>query len=189
MNTTTQIRIWDLPVRIFHWTLVASFITAYLTEDDFMTVHSYAGYTIMALLSFRIIWGIFGSQHARFSDFVSSPSTVLSYLKDIFYHRAKRYLGHNPAGGAMVIALIVSLLLTTVTGLAAYATEENAGPLVALMDTTPNYIFDAVDDVHEFFANFTLALIIFHVIGVVIASLSHKENLVKSMVTGYKDPQ
>ncbi|MDF1589813.1 MAG: cytochrome b/b6 domain-containing protein [Gammaproteobacteria bacterium] len=188
MNTS-KIKIWDLPVRIFHWLLVACFATAYLTEDDFMTIHTYAGYTIMGLLSFRIIWGIIGPQHACFSDFVQTPSSVLAYLKDIFFNRAKRYLGHNPAGGAMVIALIVSLLLTTITGLAAYATEEAAGPLVSLMDMTPNVIYDGAEDVHEFFANFTLALIFFHIVGVVIASLSHKENLVKAMVTGYKQSE
>jgi len=189
MNTQTQIKVWDLPLRVFHWTLVASFLIAYITEDDFMTVHSYAGYTIMALIVFRLIWGFIGSQHARFSDFVCTPTATLTYLKDVFYNRSQRYLGHNPAGAAMVIALLVSLLITTITGLAVFATEEGLGPLVSLMDTTPNYIFDAAEDVHEFFANVTLALIVFHIIGVVVTSLSHKENLIRSMMTGYKNPE
>ncbi len=189
MNMQTQIRIWDLPLRIFHWILVTSFLIAYITEDDFMTVHSYAGYTIIALLIFRLLWGLIGSKHARFSDFVCAPTTTMAYLKDVLHNRAKRYLGHNPAGGAMVIAILISLLITTITGLAAFATEEGLGPLVSLMDATPNYIFDAAEDVHEFFANFTLALIIFHIIGVVVTSLSHKENLIRAMITGYKAPK
>ena len=189
MNTQTQIRIWDLPLRIFHWTLVSSFLIAYVTEDDFMTVHAYAGYTIIGLVSFRLIWGVIGTKHARFTDFVCRPTTVIAYLKDVISNKAKRYLGHNPAGGAMAIALLISLLLTTITGLATYATEEGLGPLVSLMDTTPDFIFDATEDVHEFFANFTLVLITLHIVGVVVTGLSHKENLVRAMITGYKDPE
>ena len=189
MNSQSQIKIWDLPLRIFHWTLVSCFLIAYITEDDFMTVHSYAGYTIIALLLFRLIWGFIGSKHARFTDFVCSPATVIAYLKDVMSNKATRYMGHNPAGGAMVIALLVSLLLTTVTGLAAFATEEGLGPLVGLMDSTPNFIFDAAEDVHEFFANFTVVLIAFHIAGVVITGFAHKENLVRAMFTGYKTPE
>jgi cytochrome b len=189
MNTQTEIKIWDLPLRIFHWTLVSSFLIAYITEDDFMTVHSYAGYTILALLIFRLIWGVIGSKHARFTDFVSNPTTVKAYLKDVMSNKAKRFLGHNPAGGAMVVALLVSLLITTITGLAAFATEEGLGPLVILMDAMPDFIFDGAEDVHEFFANFTLLLVIFHVAGVVLTSLAHKENLVLAMLTGNKSPE
>jgi cytochrome b len=189
MNSQTQTKIWDLPLRIFHWILVSCFLIAYVTEDDFMALHSYSGYTIIALLAFRLIWGVIGSKHARFTGFVSCPTTVIAYLKDVMANKAKRYLGHNPAGGAMVIALLVSLLLTTITGLAAFATEEASGPFVSFMDATPNFIFDAAEDVHEFFANFTLVLIVFHIVGVVVTSISHKENLVRAMISGYKDSQ
>lgn len=189
MKSQTQIKIWDLPLRIFHWTLVSSFLIAYITEDDFMTVHVYAGYTIMGLIAFRLLWGFIGSKHARFSDFVCSPATTIEYLKDMISNNTTRYLGHNPAGSAMVIALLISLLLTTITGLATYATEEGLGPLVTLMDTTPNFIFDAAEDVHEFFADFTVALIVFHIVGVVMTSIVHKENLVLAMVTGYKNTE
>ena len=186
MNTQTHIKVWDLPLRIFHWALVFSFLLAYITEDDFMTVHAYAGYTIIGLLVFRLIWGVIGTKYARFTDFVRHPKTVIAYLKDVLSNKAERHIGHNPAGGAMVIALLVSLLLTTITGLATYATEEALGPLVAFMDSMPNFIFDAVEDVHEFFANFTLFLIVLHVAGVVVTGLSHGENLVKAMITGIK---
>jgi cytochrome b len=180
------IKVWDLPLRIFHWLLVVSFFTAYLSEDDFMTIHSYAGYTILALLSFRIFWGILGPEHARFTDFVYKPATTIQYTKQVFLKKAKRYLGHNPAGAAMVFMLLTSLLVTTLSGVATYATEEGLGPLVSLMNASPNYIFDAVEDIHEFFANFTLALVFIHVAGVIASSILHKENLIHSMFTGYK---
>ncbi|MDH5357456.1 MAG: cytochrome b/b6 domain-containing protein [Gammaproteobacteria bacterium] len=189
MNTNQQIKVWDPAVRIFHWTLVSYFLIAYLTEDDFMTLHAYAGYTIIGLIVFRVIWGLIGTRHARFTDFVCKPSVIASYLKDIFYNRAKRYLGHNPAGGAMVIALLVSLAITTLTGLMAYATEELSGPLVNLMQTVPDFIYDEAEDIHEFFANFTLILVGLHVLGVIAASISHRENLVRAMFTGYKDEE
>ena len=189
MNTHQQIKVWDLPVRVFHWALVSCFLIAYLTEDDFMTLHVYAGYTIIGLLIFRLLWGVIGSRHARFTNFVCKPKIIISYLKDIFFNRAKRYLGHNPAGGAMVIALLISLTITIVTGLAAYATEELSGPLVNIMQTAPDFIYDEAEDIHDFFANFTLFLVGLHVIGVLAASISHRENLVRAMINGYKDQE
>ncbi len=180
------VKVWDLPVRVFHWLLVSCFIIDYVTEDDFMTLHVYAGYTIMGLVLFRLVWGIIGTKHARFSDFLTRPSVASAYLKSIAANSAQRYLGHNPAGAAMILALLASLLITCVTGLATYATEQSSGPLVEFMLTAPNFIYDAAEDMHEFFANATLVLVIFHVAGVVIASLSHKENLVLAMITGLK---
>ncbi len=186
MNQPSYIKVWDLPLRIFHWLLVTSFVIAYLSEDNFMTIHSYAGYTILTLLVFRIFWGFWGSEHARFTDFLYKPVTTLQYTKQLLSNKAKRYLGHNPAGAAMVFMLLISLLITTLSGLATYATEEGLGPLVSLMDASPNYIFDAVEDIHEFFANFTVALIFIHITGVIASSLLHKENLAHAMITGYK---
>jgi len=186
MTHTQQIKIWDLPVRIFHWSLVTCFFVAYFTEDDFMNLHTYAGYGIIGLIVFRLIWGVIGSYHSRFNNFLSHPRNLGIYLKDIFYNRAKRYLGHNPAGAAMIVALILSLIITTLSGLATYATEEMSGPFVGLMTNAPNFIYDGVEDIHEFFANFTLVLVGLHVLGVVLASLSHKENLIRAMWTGYK---
>lgn len=186
MTNTPHIKVWDLPVRIFHWSLVTCFFVAYFTEDDFMNLHTYAGYSIIGLIAFRLIWGVVGSYHARFHHFICRPATVWAYLKDIFYNRAKRYVGHNPAGAAMIITLILSLLLTTITGLATYATEEMSGPFIGLMTNAPDFIYDGAEDLHEFFANFTLVLVGLHVVGVLLASLSHKENLIRAMWTGYK---
>jgi len=179
-------KVWDLPVRIFHWTLVICFFIDYLTEDDFMDLHVIAGYTIMGLVLFRLVWGVIGPAHARFNDFVHRPSTVITYLKAIKSNKAERYLGHNPAGGAMIIALLMMLILTTISGLAVYATEQLSGPLVGFMLTMPDIIYDSAEDMHELFANATLVLVGLHVLGVLVASVSHKENLVLSIITGYK---
>ena len=186
MTTTQQIKVWDLPVRIFHWSLVVCFFVAYFTEDDFMSLHTYAGYAIIGLILFRLVWGVIGNYHAQFNHFVCRPGTVIRYLKDLFHHRAKRYLGHNPAGAAMIIVLLLSLIITSLSGLAVYATEEASGPFVGLMLHAPDFIYDGVEDIHEFFANFTLVLVGLHVVGVLLASLSHQENLIRAMWTGYK---
>jgi len=184
-STTNNIKVWDPLVRIFHWSLVLAFIMAYASEDDFMLVHAYAGYTIITLLLIRLIWGFIGTTHARFSDFVRSPSAALNYLKETVTFKAKRYLGHNPAGGLMIIALLLSLLLTTLTGLGAYGIEGN-GPLAGWFSGMGHFGKEAFEEVHEFFANFTLFLVIVHVAGVILGSISHGENLVRAMFTGTK---
>lgn len=186
MNNNNQVRVWDLPVRVFHWALVASFFIAYFTEDDLMTVHSYAGYTVAGLVLFRLLWGLIGSYHARFINFVRPPREVLANIKDIALLHPRRYLGHNPAGAAMVIALLLSLLLTVLTGLVVYGAEEAAGPLAGLLSQAPEFIGEAFEELHEFFANVTLLLVGLHVAGVIIASLQHRENLVRAMFTGNK---
>lgn len=185
-NPQKMVKVWDPLVRVFHWSLVSAFFIAYFTEDDLLTVHVYAGYLIGGLLVFRLIWGLVGSCHARFSDFVKRPSEVWAYVKSIVSQHPKRYLGHNPAGGAMVIALLLSLVMVTVSGIALYGIEESAGPLAASFSGVGEFWGDVVEGAHEFFANATLALVFFHVLGVLMASLQHKENLVKAMVDGRK---
>ncbi|WP_260291870.1 cytochrome b/b6 domain-containing protein [Sedimenticola hydrogenitrophicus] len=189
MNTPlpdNEIKVWDLPTRVFHWTLAGSFMIAYLTEDDFIALHTLAGYTIIGLILFRLVWGIVGPRHARFSDFAHPPGSVLAYLKQVIRFRAARYLGHNPAGGAMVFALLIALTLTIVSGLVTYGAEQAAGPLATLMSGVPDAIGKAAEEVHEFFANLTLLLVLFHLAGVLLASLQHGENLVRAMINGRK---
>lgn len=185
-NSTNSVKVWDPFVRLFHWTLVLSFFIAYITEEDFLVIHSFAGYTVLALLLLRIVWGLIGTRHARFSDFTYSPQTIKTFIKDTLYLRAKRYLGHNPAGGAMILLMIISLLITTVTGLAIYGIEEQAGPLASWYTYKDSLWGDVFEETHEFFANFTLLLVFIHVAGVILESFIHKENLVKSMVDGKK---
>lgn len=186
MENGTQIKVWDPVVRTFHWVLVGSFLVAFVTEDDFLTLHSWAGYTIGAALLLRLVWGFIGTQHARFSDFITSPSTAFRYAKDAILLRARRYVGHNPAGGLMIIALMVSLLITTFTGIALFGAAEQAGPMAATFAGAGGSWEDALEEVHEFFANFTLLLVVIHVAGVVWESLVHRENLVRSMINGFK---
>ncbi len=181
-----KIKVWDPFVRIFHWTVVFSFIIAYLAEDELLSLHVLAGYTILVLVFFRILWGLVGPEHARFSDFVFRPSVVLNYLRDLVTFKAKRYVGHGPAGGTMVIALLIGLVLTSVSGLALYGAEDYAGPLAGLMSGTGKDAIEALEEVHEFFAGFTLTLAVFHVMGVVLSSIVHRENLIKGMLTGCK---
>ena len=183
---TREIKVWDPLVRIFHWSLVLAFVTAYLTGDDLQSLHVWAGYTVLGLVLFRLIWGVIGTRHARFTDFVFRPATVVAYLKDLLALRARRYLGHNPAGGVMVIALLLSLLATTSLGLAAYAVEEGAGPLASQLAGAGHFWKEFFEGAHEFFANFTLVLVLAHVAGVVVSSALHGENLPRAMVTGRK---
>ncbi|MFU8838679.1 MAG: cytochrome b/b6 domain-containing protein [Thiohalomonadaceae bacterium] len=180
------IRVWDPVVRVFHWSLAGAFLIAYLSEDDFLSLHSFAGYTVLGLLLIRLVWGLIGTRHARFTDFVRPPGEALGYLKDSLLGRAKRYLGHNPAGGLMIIAMLLSLLITTTTGIATLGVEEGAGPLAGMMGGAPRFIAKATEEVHEFFANFTLLLVLGHLIGVLFESVVHRENLVRAMISGDK---
>ncbi|MCC1497391.1 cytochrome b/b6 domain-containing protein [Alcanivorax sp. 1008] len=183
---TNTVRIWDPFVRIFHWLLVGAFVVAYVSEDDYLDIHTIAGYTVLTLLMLRLIWGFVGTRHARFSDFVRPPSEALDYVKESLLGRAKRYLGHNPAGGLMIVAILVSLLVTTFSGIVVLGAEEGAGPLAGVMGGVSHSVGEAMEEVHEFFANFTLGLVFVHLAGVLFESLLHRENLVRAMITGDK---
>ena len=184
MRTPTgEVQVWDLFVRFFHWTLVIAFATAYLTEDDLLTVHVWAGYTVGALVLARVAWGFVGPLHATFSDFVYAPRTVVGYVRDLIGLRSKRYLGHSPGGGAMVLVLLVFLAATVMTGLVVYGGDQQAGPLARWFSRETG---EAVEEVHELLANLTLALVFLHVTAVIFASFAHHENLVRSMITGRK---
>ena len=183
-SSGTEILVWDPFVRIFHWTVVVAFTVAYLVEDP-LVVHVWAGYVIAALLIVRVAWGFVGSKHARFSDFLYAPSTAMSYVRDLLRLRGKRYLGHSPGGGYMVLALLVMLAATGIAGLIVYGGEENAGPLAGLVS---KQTAESMEEVHEVLANITLALVLIHVAAVLFASFAHRENLPWSMITGKKTP-
>ena len=213
-NSTKSVNVWDPIVRIGHWSLVIAFFTAYFTEDDFITQHVWAGYIVGAVVLFRIVWGLIGSKHARFSDFIYPPMAVFGYLKGLLSRKPQHYVGHNPAGGAMVIALLLSLGATVFTGLSLYAVKENAGPLAGFVATNDKVIPASIissayadedegesehgatvnkdaeefwEELHEFFANFTLLLVALHIGGVLLSSYIDKEKLVKAMITGRKE--
>ena len=181
-----HIKVWDPLVRSFHWILVGAFFIAYLTEDDFLSLHVWSGYIVGIAIVIRILWGLVGTRHARFTDFVTSPKTAMRYVYDTLAMRAKRYIGHNPAGGLMIVVMILGLLVTVVSGIALYGVAEQAGPLAVSMGNGSELWEDMLEGIHEFFANFTLFLVAVHVAGVVIESLIHKENLVLSMINGFK---
>ena len=167
-----MVRVWDPLVRLFRWSLVAAFTTAYATGEHFERLHIAAGYTVLGLVSFRIVWGFVGTRHARFSDFVYSPAEVIGHLRDMALRRAQRTLGHNPAGGAMVLALLLMLVIAGATGYAL---------------TLPEFARSKwMKEVHEVAANVTLGLAALHVVGVFVSSLLHRENLVRAMITGRK---
>ncbi len=185
-SSATEVRVWDPLVRVFHWSLVVFFMIAFATEDDWLYLHSFAGYSITGLLMFRILWGLIGTRHARFSDFITPPSTVREYLKSMLSGRPKHYLGHNPAGGMMVITMLVVLLLTAFSGMATLATE-GLGPLANTFFA--GWSEDWLEDIHETLANLALLLVIIHIAGVILSSVVHGENLIKAMIHGRKHSQ
>jgi cytochrome b len=197
-TNTTPLLVWDRFVRFGHWLIAGGFLVAYLTEDDLLTVHVWAGYLVGAVVCLRIVWGFIGSKHARFSDFFYSPRQALAYLNDLVRRRAKRYLGHSPAGAVMVYALLVAILATTVSGLMVYAYDKHEGPLAGVVasqyvgmtgeerDRASESVEDFWEETHEVLANLTLALVVLHIGGVALSSLAHRENLVRAMVTGRK---
>lgn len=202
LENKKTVKVWDIFVRLFHWSLVVAFVVAYLTGEDESQWHIYFGYVIGGLLVFRLVWGVVGSQYARFSDFVYAPSTVVAYVKSLALTSPRHYLGHNPAGGYMVLALLFMLVVTTMSGLKVYGVEGR-GPLAG--DVEIALISQAIADddkhedghdneaeeefweeVHELSANLTVFLIFLHIAGVFISSRLEGENLVKAMITGRK---
>ena len=186
MQNKTKIKVWDPVVRLFHWTLVSTFFIAYVTEEDFLSLHVWAGYVLLAVIAVRLAWGFIGTRHARFSDFVTSPSTALTYIKDTLRLKAKRYLGHNPAGGLMIVTMLASLVITGASGLLLYGAEEHAGPFAAWFVSESHMWEELLEGIHEFFANFTVLLVVVHLAGVLVESVLHKENLVSAMWSGEK---
>lgn len=171
MNQET-VKVWDPLVRLFHWSLAVSYTLAWLTAEELDTVHEWAGYVIAGLLVFRLLWGLAGSKYARFGQCVRSPGTIVGYLKAVIQGKEPRYIGHNPAGGLMIIVLIMALAGTALTG---------------WMQTLDAYWgVEWVEEGHEALANLTLLLVALHIAGVVLASFRHRENLARAMVIGRK---
>jgi cytochrome b len=195
-GTKRVVRVWDPLIRVFHWSIVAAFALAWLSAEELDTVHEVAGYVVAGLVAFRLIWGLVGSRYARFSQFLKGPRAVMSYLGDMARGKERRYLGHNPAGAAMIVALLVTLSGTALTGWLMAEPDR-----LALLPDMPQIVAPAwadddggaeggaegvLEEVHETLANLMLLLVALHVGGVVLASFRHHENLARAMVTGDK---
>lgn len=165
-------RVWDPVVRLFHWSLVASFATAWFSANRVEDLHIWAGYAAGGLIALRLVWGVIGSRHARFSSFVRGPGQVLAYLRAILAGAEARHVGHNPAGGAMVLALMAGVAGLALTGW--------------MQGTDTYYGVDWVSNLHGLIADGVVVLIVLHLGGVALASMRHRENLVRAMITGQK---
>ena len=167
-----RILVWDVPTRVFHWLLAASFVGLFVTGDSekWRDVHVALGYTMLALIAFRVLWGFVGTHYARFSSFAFGPGKVVAYLKSLFTRTPEHHVGHNPAGSWAVYGLLSLGLLSGVSG---YLTYNEIGG-------------EWLEELHEVAANSMLALVVVHVAGVLASSLLHRENLVRAMISGYK---
>jgi cytochrome b len=209
--SNASLAVWDPFVRVFHWSLVALMAIAFLSGDDAKWPHVPVGYVILALVSLRIAWGFIGTKHARFTDFVKGPSEIFDYLKGLIIGAPKHYVGHNPAGGAMIVLLLATTLFLCYSGMKAQEFYNEAPIYVKISLATNAYAGDEEEEgeeeeehgsfsaspathaAHEFWeethegaAWFLLMLIIVHITAAVFTSIVHNENLVLSMITGKK---
>ncbi|MGZ5817584.1 MAG: cytochrome b/b6 domain-containing protein [Burkholderiaceae bacterium] len=178
----TRIRLWDLPIRIFHWSLAIAVIVAIITGKiggNLMAVHAKAGLTIIGLVAFRITWGIVGSTYARFLEFAPTPGKIKAYLKGQWHG-----VGHNPLGALSVFALLG--LLAVQAGIGLFTNDDIAfnGPFYGLVDEA---LSARLSGVHHLLANVILSLLVLHVVAIVFYLRFKKDNLVKPMVTGWKE--
>jgi cytochrome b len=184
-QTSAVVAVWDWPTRVFHWLLVASFALAWLTYEDnrYLDVHVFAGYVMLALLLFRLGWGVWGGRYACFRQFGYGWTSVRAYLRGLLSGHPRRYLGHNPAGAWAVFVLLALGFVVTLTGLLVIGGEERHGPFAGMLGFQQG---TAIRAIHELAAWLMLALVLVHIAGVAVDSLLHRENLVKAMITGYK---
>ena len=186
-NNEENVKVWDVPTRLFHWTLVLSFISAYLTAEFHIGfLHTLIGYFLCGLLAMRLVWGFVGNQYARFSSFIFSPKETIEYVRSLRQNNPRHYFGHNPAGALMVFALLGVLALIFLTGLITLAVIDFEGPLLFLINHMDDEASYAARHLHGWLVDAVLVLIPLHLLGVVAGTLQHKENLVRAMITGNK---
>ncbi|MEQ1668392.1 MAG: cytochrome b/b6 domain-containing protein [Sulfuriferula sp.] len=187
MNSTNQtVKIWDLPTRLFHWSLVICFAVSWASAelfDNAMQIHFYAGYTLLTLLVFRVLWGMVGSSTARFSRFLSSWQPTLAYARTLFKPRPNDSLGHNPVGGWAVIIMLAVLVMQVVTGLFSNNDLLDSGPLAHYLSKE---LSDSVSGIHGEMFDYLLAIIALHIAAIFFYRYFKHSNLITAMVTGYK---
>lgn len=183
---TKKIRVWDLPVRIFHWTLVLMFCISWITAKlggNAMEYHMWSGYVILWLVLFRVLWGLMGSETARFSQFLHGPVSVLSYVRTLFKAEHKQSIGHSPLGGWSVITLLLLLATQTISGLFANDDIANEGPLYHLVRKATSNLLSVV---HQYSFNVLLGLVTLHVAAIIFYRVKYRDNLLVAMLTGDK---
>ncbi len=186
-HESATVTVWDRFVRVFHWGTVLGFATAFVSgEIHASTIHVLVGYALCVLLAARVYWGFKGSEYARFRSFMFSLSEALAYARSILQGHPKSFLGHNPAGALMVFALMGLLALLFVSGLLTLGTIDFEGPLMFLANRVSDDASYVFRHLHKFLPIVGLVLVLLHVLGVVVASFQHNENLVRAMLTGKK---
>lgn len=167
-----RVKVWDPVVRLFHWTVALGCIANLTVLREVKSVHRYVGYVILAAVVVRLVWGFIGARHARFSDFAPGPRRLWTYLKALVRGREPRYIGHNPAGAVMMLALIGLVTACGVTGW--------------MMGLDAFWGEPWLEKLHEGAANVILVMAILHVLAALVESWRHRENLVLAMITGLK---
>ena len=177
MNTQRQAflkkqLIWDWPIRLFHWLLVLCFAGVWLTAESerWRLAHVTFGYTMAGLVVFRLVWGVVGTRHARFTSFLRGPAAVVGYIRSLVTLHPQHYAGHNPLGALAIVVFLVLILITAGTGYLIY--HDASG--------------EWAEEMHEAAAGVMLAAVIAHIIGVTVTSFLHRENLIRAMITGRK---
>ena len=168
---TTEIKVWDPLVRVGHWLLATVLIIAWFVDGGFI-----------------------GPDYTRFASFVRGPRVTFGYFTELIRFSSKRYLGHSPAGAAMIITLLIMIAVTAGTGMASLAATRGEGPLAGLITKVERTNTEEdqelfIEEVHETAANVTMVLVLLHIVGVALASFAHRENLVVAMITGRKRPE
>lgn len=175
--------VWDLPVRLFHWSLAGFFFLAWWLGSDWPGMHTHAGYTVTFLVAFRVLWGFIGTLHARFADFLAGPGVTFRYLGRLARGRPEPFTGHDPAGALMILGLLVILGITALSGMSLYAMEGRgplAGTAIAGWPEVP------MVDVHHVASDLAMVLVVVHVLGVLLTSALTRTNLIRAMISGRK---
>lgn len=167
-----KVLVWDPFIRFFHWGLVLSFLLVWVSAEENMIIHEKVGYFMLSLIGLRIIWGFIGAKYARFSNFIYSPNNTLAYLRSLITQSPEHYTGHNPAGGWMVVLLLVGLIASALSGIQVAESNESIW-----------------EEFHEVVANLTMLLVMIHIAGVVVSSFIHHENLLFGMLSGKKSEE
>jgi cytochrome b len=184
MSGTRRVLVWDLPLRLFHWLAVALVLLLWATERwNWMFWHVLAGEVLLALVLFRLFWGLAGSETARFARFLTAPAAALHHLRGLFRREPDRVVGHNPAGGWMVVALLALLLMECLTGVFVNNDVADHGPFT---DISPAWVLNLATDLHAILFQVLIGAVALHLAAIAVYALAKGQNLVRPMITGRK---